>query len=58
MKVLFNAGLIWRCSRKQQDKLIGSFLDVCEAAAEVGKICNSYQSVDIDFYGSPDPYRL
>ena len=36
-------------SQTKQDKLIGSFLDVYEAAAEVGKICNSYQSVDIDF---------
>lgn len=50
MKVLF-IGLLTEqvLSQTKQDKLIGSFLDVYEAAAEVGKICNSYQSVDIDF---------
>ncbi len=50
MKVLF-IGLITEqvLSQTRQDKLIGSFLDVHEAANEVGKICNSYQSVDIDF---------
>lgn len=33
----------------KSDKVLGSFVDVWEAAAEVGKICNSYKSVDIDF---------
>ena len=33
----------------RQDRLIGSFVDVHEAAAEVGKICNTYQTEDIDF---------
>ncbi len=33
----------------KQDTLIGSVVDVREAAEEVGKICNSYKSVDIDF---------
>lgn len=33
----------------KQDTLIGSVVDIKEAAEEVGKICNSYKSVDIDF---------
>lgn len=33
----------------KQDKLIGAIVDIEEAAIEVGKICNSYKSVDIDF---------
>lgn len=33
----------------KQDKLIGSIVDIKEAVSEVGKICNSYKSVDIDF---------
>lgn len=31
------------------DRLIGSLVDVWDAAAQIGKICNSYKSVDIDF---------
>ncbi|HZJ86841.1 MAG TPA: bifunctional UDP-sugar hydrolase/5'-nucleotidase [Erysipelothrix sp.] len=31
------------------DPLIGAIVDVEEAAKEVGKICNSYKTVDIDF---------
>jgi len=30
------------------DKLIGSFVDLSEASAEVGKICNAYKNNDID----------
>lgn len=33
----------------KSDKIVGSLVDVWEAAAEVGKICNSYKTVDIDF---------
>ncbi len=33
----------------KQDKLIGSIVDVEEAAKEVGKICNSHKTEDIDF---------
>lgn len=36
-------------SHTKSDKLVGSFVDIWEAAAEIGKICNSYKSVDIDF---------
>ncbi len=32
----------------RQDRLIGSFVDVKEAAEEIGKICNAYQTEDID----------
>ncbi|MCX6726460.1 MAG: bifunctional UDP-sugar hydrolase/5'-nucleotidase [Candidatus Shapirobacteria bacterium] len=31
-----------------QDKLIGSFVNLEEASAEVGKICNAYKNDDID----------
>lgn len=31
-----------------QDKLIGSFISLEEASAEVGKICNAYKNDDID----------
>jgi 5'-nucleotidase len=33
----------------KQDKLIGSFVDIDEAAKEVGRICNTYKTDDIDF---------
>lgn len=36
-------------SSTRQDRLIGSFVDVHEASAEVGRICNTYQTEDIDF---------
>jgi len=32
----------------EQDKLIGSFVNLAEASAEVGKICNAYKNDDID----------
>ena len=32
----------------KNDNLIGTFMDINEAAEEVGKICDNYQSVDID----------
>lgn len=36
-------------AQTKQDKLIGSIVDINEAVKEVGKICNSYKSEDIDF---------
>lgn len=33
----------------RQEKIIGTFVDVSEAANEVGAICDSYQTEDIDF---------
>jgi len=35
-------------AQARQDRLIGSFVDVREAASEVGKICNAYQTEDVD----------
>ena len=35
-------------AQARQEKLIGSYVDVCDAAVEVGKICNAYQSEDVD----------
>lgn len=50
MKVLF-IGILTEevLSATRQDRLIGSFVDIHEAAEEVGKICNAYQTEDIDF---------
>ena len=50
MKVLF-IGLLTEevLHSTKQDKLIGSFIDIHEAATEVGRICDSYQTEDIDF---------
>ncbi len=50
MKVLF-IGILTQdvLSATKQDTLIGSLVDVQEAAQEVGKICNAYQTEDIDF---------
>ena len=36
-------------AQARQERLIGSFVDVHEAAAEVGKICNAHKTEDIDF---------
>ncbi len=36
-------------SQTKQDPLIGALVDINQAAAEVGRICNSYRTVDIDF---------
>ncbi len=35
-------------SQTKGDKLVGSFINVGEAADEVGRICNSYKTTDID----------
>ena len=50
MKVLF-IGILTESvlDATKRDKLIGSLVDVEEAAAEVGRICNVYKTVDIDF---------
>ena len=50
MKILFIGVLTEEVLAKaRQEKLIGSIVDVEEAAQEIGKICNAYKSVDIDF---------
>lgn len=50
MKVLF-IGILTNevLAQTKQEQLIGSFIDVKEAAAEVGKICDYYHTEDIDF---------
>ena len=50
MKILF-IGILTEevIAQTKNDGLIGSFVNVEEAAAEVGKICNAYNSIDIDF---------
>ena len=50
MKVLF-IGVITEdvlAATKNED-LIGSFVDIGEAAKEIGNICNAYNAIDIDF---------
>ena len=50
MKVMF-IGIITReiMNILLLDKLLGTLIDVEEAALEVGRICDAYRSVDIDF---------
>jgi len=50
MKIMF-IGIITSevLSPLKQDVILGSLVDVEDAAREVGKICNSYRTVDIDF---------
>jgi 5'-nucleotidase len=50
MKILF-IGIITEevLAQTKQDALIGAFIDTAAAAREVGRICNAYKSVDIDF---------
>ena len=49
MKILF-IGILTEdiINQTKNEGLIGSFVDVHEASQEVGRICNAYQSVDID----------
>lgn len=49
MKVLF-IGLLTEqvLNQTRNDGIIGTFVDINEAAAEVGKICNAYNATDID----------
>ena len=50
MKILFIGVLTEEVlAQTKQDKLIGSIVDVEEAAQEIGKICNAYRTEDIDF---------
>ena len=50
MKILF-IGILTEevIAQTKNEGLIGTFVDIQEAAAEVGKICNAYNAVDIDF---------
>ncbi|MBR6801966.1 MAG: bifunctional metallophosphatase/5'-nucleotidase [Eubacteriaceae bacterium] len=49
MKILF-IGIVTEevISQTKNDGLIGSFVDIKEAADEIGKICNTYNSLDVD----------
>ncbi|MBR6518287.1 MAG: bifunctional metallophosphatase/5'-nucleotidase [Oscillospiraceae bacterium] len=49
MKVLF-IGILTEevMAQAKSEAVIGSFVDIHEAAQEVGKICNSYNATDID----------
>jgi len=49
MKVLF-IGIITEqvMSNTRNESIVGAFVDIHEAAEEVGKICNAYNAVDID----------
>lgn len=50
MKILF-IGIITDdvLSQTKADSTIGAFVDIAEAAEEVGNICNAYNAIDIDF---------
>ncbi len=50
MKILF-IGIITELVIKQakNDGLVGTFVNISEAADEIGRICNAYNSIDIDF---------
>ena len=50
MKVLF-IGILTEevLAQTKSDGLVGTFVDVEEAAREVGKICNAHNPIDIDF---------
>ncbi len=50
MRILF-IGIITEevLAQAKQDPLIGSLIDTSDAAKEVGRICNAYKAVDIDF---------
>ena len=49
MKILF-IGILTESvlSMAKKEALVGSFVDICDAANEVERICNAYQSLDID----------
>lgn len=50
MKILFIGILTEQVlSQTKNDGLIGTFVGINEAAEEVGKICNTYNAIDIDF---------
>ena len=50
MKVLF-IGILTEdvLSQTKNDGLVGTFVDIDEAAMTVGRICNAYNRIDIDF---------
>ena len=50
MKILF-IGIVTEAvlANTKNEGLIGTFVDVCEAAEEVGHICNTYNAIDIDY---------
>ena len=50
MKVLF-IGIITEIvlAACKKDELIGTFVSLDEAADEIGRICNTYNSIDVDF---------
>ena len=50
MKILF-IGVVTEAvlANTKNEGLIGSFVDINEAATEVGRICNTYNSIDIDY---------
>ncbi|MDY5933926.1 MAG: metallophosphatase, partial [Oscillospiraceae bacterium] len=50
MKILF-IGILTEevISQTKNEGLIGSFVGINEAATEVGRICNAYNAIDIDF---------
>ena len=49
MKVMF-IGILTEevLAQARQERLVGSFVDIREAAAEIGKICNAHRTDDID----------
>lgn len=50
MKILF-IGILTEevLAQTKTDGMIGSIVDIAEAAEEIGKICNTYNAIDIDF---------
>ena len=50
MKILF-IGIVTEevLANAKNEGLIGTFVDISEAAQEVGRICNTYNSIDIDY---------
>lgn len=50
MKILF-IGVVTEAvlANTKNEGLIGSFVDISEAAQEVGRICNTYNAIDIDY---------
>ncbi|MBQ6020364.1 MAG: metallophosphatase, partial [Clostridia bacterium] len=50
MKILF-IGILTEevIAQTKNDGLIGSFVNIEEAAGEIGRICNAYNAIDIDF---------
>lgn len=50
MKILF-IGILTEevLSQTKNDGIIGTFVDINDATEEIGKICNAYNKIDIDF---------